>query len=221
MISKLGRHNLRRMILWGFLFSILGIAFTFLAHQWVKHSAKGLTYEQAASIPSNDVALLLGTNRLINDRYLNPYFQSRIEAAVQLYEAKKIKHILISGDHSRKAYNEPQDMKDALMARGIPDTAITLDYAGFRTLDSVVRAKKVFQQKRFTVISQAFHNQRALFIAKRKGLEAVAYNADLPATHQYSKVRWREYLARAKAVLDLYVLRKKPKFLGDPIAIKV
>lgn len=208
-------------MIWGSLFSVLGIAFALLAHQWVKHSAKGLTYERTAYIPNNDVALLLGTNRLINEQYLNPYFQSRIEAAVQLYEARKVKHILISGDHSRKTYNEPQDMKEALMARGIPESAITLDYAGFRTLDSVVRANKVFQQERFTVISQAFHNQRALFIAKRKGLEVVAYNADLPATHQYSKVRWREYLARAKAVLDLYVLMKKPKFLGDPIAIKV
>lgn len=211
----------KRLLAWGILAIFLGLGLTILAHKWVQQSAAGLVFEEVDAVPSNDVALLLGTNRLINGQYLNPYFQARIEAVVQLYEAQKIKHILISGDHSRQTYNEPQDMKEALRDRGIPARAITLDYAGFRTLDSVVRAKEVFQQSHFTLVSQEFHNERALFIAKHKGLQAVGYNAKLPATHRYSKVKWREYLARTKAILDVFVLGKQPKFLGAPIAIQI
>ncbi|MBX2877895.1 MAG: YdcF family protein [Saprospiraceae bacterium] len=209
----------KKGLIWGGLGSFLALLFTVGAHLWIKNSAVGLHYQAVEAMPKNDVALLLGTNRLINGKFPNPYFESRIAAAVELFEAGKVKHLLISGDHSRAAYNEPQDMMDALVAAGIPEGAITLDYAGFRTLDSVVRAKEVFQQERFTIISQAFHNERALFIAQGRGLQAIAYDAKLPHTHPYSKVRWREYLARAKAVLDLYVLNKQPKFLGEAIAI--
>lgn len=210
---------LRKAMIWGSVAMLFAVLAALLAHYWVKESTAGLHFQDPDSIPQNDVGLLLGTNRLINGTILNPYFSTRIAAAIELYETGKIQHILVSGDHSRLAYNEPQDMKNALLAGGIPEAAITLDYAGFRTLDSVVRAREVFQQERFTIISQGFHNERALFIAKRRGLEAIAFDADLPSIHQQSKVRWREYLARVKAVLDLYVLHKQPKFLGDPIAI--
>lgn len=209
----------KKSFIWGSLGIVTAVLFALGTHLWVKKSTAGFHYQDIDSLPYNDVALLLGTNRLINGKIANPYFDSRISAAVELFEAKKVRHILISGDHSRLAYNEPQDMKDALLAAGIPKEAITLDFAGFRTLDSVVRAKEVFQQERFTIISQAFHNERALFIAKRRGLDAIAYDANLPQTHQHSKVKYREYLARVKAVLDLYVLNKQPKFLGEPIAI--
>lgn len=210
---------IRKGMIWGILMGIFAVLAALIAHHWVKESTSDLHFQDIEAIPFNDVGLLLGTNRLINGRTPNPYFSTRIAAAIELYKTGKIQHILVSGDHSRLAYNEPQDMKNALLAGGIPEEAITLDYAGFRTLDSVVRAKEVFQQERFTIISQAFHNERALFIAQRRGLQAIAFDADLPSIHQQSKVRWREYLARVKAVLDLYVLHKQPKFLGDPIAI--
>jgi SanA protein len=108
-------------------------------------------------------------------------------------------------------------MRDALVAAQVPAESIALDYAGFRTLDSVVRAKEVFGQTRLTVVSEPFHNYRALFICRRYGIDAVAFNAR-PVSLRTS--RWpavREWLARVKVVLDLYVLRTQPKFLGAPV----
>ena len=105
------------------------------------------------------------------------------------------------------------------MAKGVPESAITLDFAGFRTLDSVVRSKKVFQQNKITILSQRFHNHRAIFIADRYGIDAVAYNAADAFSGVNTKTELREYLARCKAVIDLYILKKQPKFLGEKIDI--
>ena len=97
----------------------------------------------------------------------NLYFDYRILAAVELYKAGKIKYILISGDNRKKDYNEPEEMKKALIQKGVPAKFIYLDYAGFRTLDSVVRAKEVFGQNQLTIISQRFHNERAIYLAEK------------------------------------------------------
>ena len=88
---------------------------------------------------------------------------------MELFQAGKISRILVSGDNRRMNYNEPVEMRKALIAHGIPDSVIVMDFAGIRTLDSVIRAKKVFGQDRFTIISQRFHNERALYIAGRNG----------------------------------------------------
>ena len=106
-----------------------------------------------------------------------------------------------------------------LIQAGIPASAIYSDYAGFRTLDSIVRAKEVFGQAHFTVVSQAFHNERAIFIARHFGIEAVGFNAVDPSAYQGIKTRVREVFARLMGLLDLYVLDKGPKFLGEPIVI--
>ena len=123
------------------------------------------------------------------------------------------------GDNGNRGYNEPEDMKQALLEKGVPEKAMTLDYAGFRTLDSVVRCKEVFQQTDFIIVSQAFHNHRALFIARQKGMAAVAFNARSVGGASGLKLNLREYLARTKAVLDLYFLKKNPRFLGEKIDI--
>lgn len=112
-------------------------------------------------------------------------------------------------------------MQAALLERGVPESAITLDYAGFRTLDSVVRSKAVFGQQKITIISQKFHNQRALFIANRRGVTAVGYNAKDVSFRLGIKIRLREYLARCKAILDIIILNKQPKFLGEKITITI
>ena len=129
----------------------------------VTKETKNLLYTQVAEVPAHKVGLLLGTNPYLKSGAPNKYFLYRIEAAVALYKAGKIEYILVSGDNHRNDYNEPEEMKQALMARGIPEEHIILDYAGFRTLDSVVRAKEVFGNDTFIVISQRFHNERALF----------------------------------------------------------
>ena len=114
-----------------------------------KNAARYL-YREISEIPGNEVGLLLGTSPKLRNGKNNLYFDHRINAAIQLYKAGKIKYILISGDNRQRNYNEPEYMKKALLRGGIPEEAIYLDYAGFRTLDSVVRAQKVFGQARFT-----------------------------------------------------------------------
>lgn len=191
------------------------------SNYWIVKSTRDKLYTSIEDIPSNDVGLVLGANKTSRRGNLNLYFANRIDAAVMLFKAGKIKHIIVSGDNHIKEYDEATDMKNALVAMGVPDSCITLDYAGFRTLDSMVRCKKVFGQSKVTVISQEFHNQRALFIARFYDIDAVGFNAkDVPAKYSL-RTQLREYLARFKAVLDLYILRTNPKFLGEEVKIKV
>jgi len=204
-------------------FSLLGLAiivFICLCNLWLIRSTEQAVYDDIKNIPANDVVLVLGANPMIRGKWKNPYFYNRIDAAYELYRAGKAKHLILSGDNHRHSYNEPEEMKKALMEKGVPEQDITLDFAGFRTLDSVIRARAIFQQKRFTILSQEFHNYRALFIAHKNDIDAVAYNA-APVNSLSNKTIYREYLARCKAVLDLYLLNKQPKFLGEKIDINI
>jgi SanA protein len=149
----------------------------------------------------------------------NLFFTYRIQAAAELYKAGKVDFLILSGDNNKREYNEPEEMKKALIHQGVPEQAIFLDYAGFRTLDSMVRAKEVFQQESITIISQRFHNERAIYLAEHAGLKAVALDAkDVPGHHGL-KVRLREYLARVKMFIDL-LIGKQPHFLGETIEIR-
>lgn len=163
--------------------------------------------------------MLLGTIKILPNGRPNLYYGYRVEAAVALYKAGKIDYILVSGDNSTEDYNEPETFQTDLIAAGIPADRIYLDYAGFRTLDSVVRCHKIFGQQSFTIISQPFHNHRALFLAMANDLDAVAFNARDVSLRAGFKVMLREYLARFKAFLDIYILRTQPKFLGKPVQI--
>ncbi len=210
----------RRTVLYGLVgLPIIGIVIALL-NFWMMASVSDKTYDSLENVVYSDVALVLGTSSSVNGREENPYFTHRIQAASELYFSGKVKHILVSGDNSSMRYNEPRDMRRALIARGVPDSCITMDFAGLRTLDSVVRSRKIFQQQRITIVSQGFHNYRALFIAQYYGIDAVAYNAAMPDQATY-KVTLREYLARPKALLDLYILGTQPKFLGDKVDIRV
>lgn len=182
-----------------------------------KHTTLFL-YGNITEIPENTVGLLLGTSPKLKNGKNNLYFDHRISAAIALYKAGKIKYILISGDNRQRNYNEPEYMKRALLQGGIPEDAIYLDYAGFRTLDSVVRAQKVFGQNRLTVISQKFHNARAIYIARKNGIEAIGFNAEDVDTYSGLKIQIRERLARVKVFLDL-LIQKQPRFLGEKIII--
>ena len=199
--------------------TILIFAVIVCANYAVRHTAKAFIYQNIDSIPQNKAGLLLGTSKLLRSGLPNQYFQNRIQATVDLYKAGKIEVVVISGDNSRKGYNEPEDMKSELMLRGIPEDKIYLDYAGFRTLDSVVRMEKIFGQKSFTIISQKFHNQRAIYIAHAKGLQVVGYNAEDVNAYSGFKTQLREKFARVKLFLDLWT-GKNPKFLGEPVIIQ-
>ncbi len=185
----------------------------------IESNANGKTYSDATLVKKNKVGLVLGTSRTLQNGHVNLYFKYRIEATVALYNEGKIIFVLVSGDNSRKGYDEPTDFKEELIKRGIPSEKIFLDYAGFRTLDSVIRAKEIFEQEQITIISQEFHNERAIYLAEKNGLEAIGYNARDVSKRYGLKVQLREYLARTKVFLDI-LFNVKPKFLGDKIEIK-
>ncbi|MCT4612275.1 MAG: YdcF family protein [Clostridia bacterium] len=175
-------------------------------------------YSDIEKIPSNDVGMVLGTSKYTIGG-LNLYFKKRMDAAEMLYKRGKIRYIIVSGDNAHMSYNEPITMQKELMERGIPEDKIYLDYAGFRTLDSVVRAKEIFGQSKITIISQKFHNERAVYIARRRGIEAIGYNAGKIIGINSVKTNVREYFAKVAMFLDIYLLNKQPKFLGEKIVI--
>ncbi|MDR2224264.1 MAG: YdcF family protein [Flavobacteriaceae bacterium] len=192
---------------------------TILLCDWyVSATTKDKLYNTVENIPHNKVGVVLGTAKELKGGYTNYYFTYRIDATVALYKAGKIDYIVVSGDNSRKDYNEPMDMEAALIARGIPREKIYLDYAGLRTLDSIFRMHAIFGQESFTIISQPFHNQRAVYIANHLGLNTVAFNAK-DVTRKYGfKTLLREKFARVKVLLD-NLTDKKPKHLGPSIEI--
>lgn len=182
-------------------------------------TADGKTYTDVTKIPKNRVGLVLGTSNRITDGSSNPYYTYRIEATIALFNAGKIDYILVSGDNGSIYYNEPNTIKKDLVDAGIPENLIFLDYAGFRTLDSMVRAKFIFGLDDVTVISQKFHNERAIYIAQKKELNAIGFNAQDLSTSQGFKIQLREYLARVKVFID-ELLNTQPKFYGARIEIK-
>jgi SanA protein len=184
----------------------------------INQQTKNTVFDSVELIPENTVGLLLGTSKLLKSGTPNQYFLNRINATVELFEAGKIKIIVISGDNSKKHYNEPQDMKEELVKRGVPENKIYLDYAGFRTYDSMYRISEIFGQTKCTVISQKFHNQRAIYIANSLKINAIGYNAKDVDAYNGFKTNLREKFARVKLLIDL-TFNKKPKFLGEKIII--
>ncbi|MEE1972185.1 ElyC/SanA/YdcF family protein [Maribacter flavus] len=181
--------------------------------------AEGKTYSNLTSIPKNKVGIILGTAKNIKGGGSNPYYEYRLKAIVSLFKAKKIEFILVSGDNGSIYYNEPTTIKNDLVSSGVPADKIFLDYAGFRTLDSMVRAKEVFGLDDVTVISQKFHNERAIYIAHKNELNAIGFNAKDISLESGLKVQLREYFARVKVFIDL-ALNTRPKFSGDKIKIE-
>lgn len=189
------------------------------ADRLIDAAAEGKTFFDATVIPHRRVALLLGCSRQLSNGRNNLFFAYRVAAAQQLYQNRKMDYLIVSGDNQTVGYDEATDLKRALVAGGIPVERIYCDYAGFRTLDSIVRAKEVFGQTNIIVISQEFHNQRAIYIARHEGIDALGFNARDVVSFQGYRTRFREYFARVKTVLDLYLLRTRPKFLGSSITI--
>jgi len=208
-----------KYIKYSFLGLLSVITFVYAINWMVTHKTKSYLNDQSNQVEENKVGLLLGTRKILENGRENLYYRYRIQAAIDLYNKNKIEYILVSGDNGSKEYDEPTDMQTDLVAAGVPEEKIYLDYAGFRTLDSVIRSKEIFGQNKITIISQPFHNERAVFIARRKGIEAIGFNAqDVPEAYGM-KTMLREKFARSKMVLDL-VFNKSPKFLGQQIEIQ-
>jgi SanA protein len=198
---------------------IIPIVLVFTANYSIEMNAENKTFSNSSKIKKNKVGLVLGTSKILKNGRINLYFKYRTNAAVELYKKGKIDFVLVSGDNGTNNYDEPTDFKNELIKKGIPANKIFLDYAGFRTLDSVVRAKEIFGQMSITVISQKFHNERAIYLAEKNGISAIGFNArDLSGKYGL-KTRIREYFARTKAYLDI-IFGVEPKFLGKKIEIK-
>jgi len=207
-----------------YLLLFLLAAFTGYTIYWcnnsIEQSAIGKLYSNIDSIPYNKTGLLLGTSKYLPGNYVNPYYDHRIQAAVKLIKAGKIKYLIISGDNATRYYNEPEMMRRDVERAGIDSAVIYLDYAGFRTYDSMIRLKEIFGQDSVTVISQQFHNERAIYISTREGIAAIGFNArDIDNNQSLGfRVQLREKLARVKVFLD-YLFDKRPKYLGKKIYI--
>lgn len=182
--------------------------------------ASGKVFNKVEEIPYRKVGLLLGTAPVTPWGTKNLYFTYRIDAAAKLFHAKKVDYLIVSGDNHSTDYDEPTCMRDSLVACGVPNERIISDYAGFRTLDSVVRCKAIFGQDSVTIISQPFHNERAIYLAGHNQIDAIAFNAqDVTSVWTtWLRVHSRELLARVKMFIDL-VVGKQPHFLGEKVEI--
>lgn len=197
---------------------VMFLLLVFYCDRQVSLAAKGKTYSDVTKVPHHHVGLLLGTGKYLGSGIVNPYYRYRIDAAIKLLKAGKVDYLVISGDNSRSDYNEPESMRADLLGAGVDSSRIFLDYAGFRTFDSMVRLKTIFSQDTAMVISQPFHNERALFIASREGMTAVAFNAEDVSSSAGLRTKLREKLARVKVFAD-YLFHTKPKFLGPKVNI--
>jgi SanA protein len=204
----------KKLVRIGFILFMVPLSALLICNYLINSFAEGKTYNSTTQIPKNKVGIILGTSKRLIGGQPNPYYENRILATVRLYTADKIDFVLVSGDNGSIYYNEPTTMKKDLITKGIPEEHIFLDYAGFRTLDSMVRAKEVFGLTKVTVISQKFHNERAIYIAEKKGLKAIGFNSTDISLESGLRVQLREYFARVKVFLDL-ALKVQPRFYGD------
>ena len=209
----------KKILVIGLIFFGLSVLFVLYANYTIDYEAEDNVASDIGNLPNEKVGLLLGTSGILANGKPNPYFDNRIKAAAELYHAGRIQNIIASGDNSRKNYNEPEDMKNALIKLGVPSDKIYEDFAGFRTLDSVIRAKEIFGQESFIVISQRFHNERAIYLAHRNGITAYGYNAKDVDKEAGFKTNVREKFARVKVFWDFF-FGVEPKFGGEKILIK-
>ena len=178
-----------------------------LANFWVFSLTGGRTYTRVSKIPPRNTALVLGTSPKMRSGIANPYFISRMDATALLYHHGKIKKIIVSGEKS-KGYNEPTAMKNFLIYQeGVPENIIYEDYEGFSTRESILRCKNVFKEKNVIIVSQGFHNLRALFFARNIDMNALGFDAqDVSKNESYYRNHFREFLARVQAVV-YYIFR--------------
>ena len=213
---KVIQHAWKRILLIG----VLAIVAMIWGCEWrIESVARQRCLDAVEGVPEAPVAVVLGAAPRLADGRVNLFFRPRLEAAARLFKAGKVKALIVSGDNGSKDYDEPTEMKRVLIELGVPEGKIVCDFAGFRTLDSIVRAKEVFGQSRLIVVSQRFHNERAVYLARASGVEAWGLNAkDVPVALSL-KTFLREKLACVKAVLDVNVLHTQPKFLGEKVAV--
>jgi len=185
--------------------------------RWISWKTAPYIHDDLKSLPHREVGVVLGTAKYYRTGVINQYYLFRIQGAINAYNSGKVNYLLLSGDNAQQSYNEPMTMRRDLIAAGVEPSDIVLDYAGFRTLDSIVRTRKVFDTNDFIIITQRFHCERALFIALHMGIQAQCYA--VPSPKNMLSVRVREVGARLGALADLYIMKREPRFLGPLVPI--
>ena len=209
------RKWLMRLLIGGGLLLLLCLGCLLWSNLAAVRAGEGRLHVGVAAVRGGGVGLVFGCDDLVDGRE-NLFFRYRIDAAAELWHAGKLSCVIVSGDNRTKHYNEPERMKRALVAAGVPAEKIVCDYAGLRTLDSVVRAKEIFGVEDVVFISQRFQNERAAYLAEAHGMRFAGFNARDVDGNGGMKVRMREILARVKMWLDVQVLQTRPKHLGEP-----
>ncbi len=210
LFRRFGNFN-GRFLIGSILLNLGGASFfLFLCNWWVSRAGGFPVFNSVSEAPENEVGLLLGTAPVLANGLPNRYFVFRMDAAAQLFHAGKVKILILSGHRRDDGYDEPAAMRRALMMRGVPEEVLVEDPAGVRTLDSVIRAKSIFGINRLTVISQEFHNRRALFFCRHCQIDAVGLNADSVGRCHNWRLTCREFLARVVAVLNICTKRTRP-----------
>jgi len=207
----------KRLIISLLVIVLLPIITVIALDRWVSWKTAPYIYDEVQLLPHRQVGVVLGTAKYYRTGVINQYYRYRIQGALNAYNSGKVKYLLLSGDNAQNSYNEPMTMRRDLIAAGVAPADIVLDYAGFRTLDSIVRTRKVFDTNDFTIITQRFHCERALFIALHMGIQAQCYA--VPSPKNMLSVRVREIFARLGALTDLYILKREPRFLGPLVPI--
>ncbi|MCW6563605.1 outer membrane permeability protein SanA [Yersinia ruckeri] len=201
------------------LFTIAGLLMVsaIALDRWISWKTAPYIYDEIQQLPHRQVGVVLGTAKYYRTGVINQFYLYRIQGAINAYNSGKVNYLLLSGDNALQSYNEPMTMRRDLIAAGVTPADIVLDYAGFRTLDSIVRTRKVFDTNDFIIITQRFHCERALFIALHMGIQAQCFA--VPSPKNMLSVRVREIFARLGALTDLYILKREPRFLGPLVPI--
>ncbi|MBQ0956155.1 outer membrane permeability protein SanA [Serratia symbiotica] len=207
----------KRLIITLFIIIALLMLAAIALDRWISWKTAPYVYDDLQSLPYRQVGMVLGTAKYYRTGVINQYYRYRIQRAINAYNSGKVQYLLLSGDNAQQSYNEPMTMRRDLIAAGVAPSDIVLDYAGFRTLDSIVRTRKVFDTNDFIIITQRFHCERALFIALYRGIQAQCYA--VPSPKDMMTVRAREIFARLAALTDLYILKREPRFLGPQLPI--
>jgi len=199
------KRRLRRSVAWG---AVLAAAAVLLSNRWVINSTDSHLYQDSSLMPDNEVGLVLGCSPFVRSGKANPQFHGRMRAAAELYRLGKVRRLILSGANPDSRYNEPKKMREALLELGVPSGAMVLDFAGDSTYESITRAQAVFGLSQMTLITQKYHAYRALFLARKTGVRAVAYIAPIegvagPAFRHPP----REVFARVLAVFDVLAYR--------------
>lgn len=215
---KKKRSYVSKLLLYIELGVLFPLVLLFITNQIINTSTQKHLYHSIDQLPDNRVGLVLGTSPRIRDGSSNPYFNNRMEAAAKLFHNKKVEYLIVSGDNRSRYYNEPEYMRQALIELGVPSSSIFPDHAGIRTYESIMRARDVFGQTDITIISQKFHNQRAVYIARQKGMDAVAFNAADVYQEVNDRTRIREWFAKSKVFWDLF-FQTDTDYADDTIVI--